>query len=123
MERPSQWWIRLAALSGLASVIAGAFGAHGVADPMVKELLRTGSTYGLVHALSTIAAVILARQSGRGVGVAPGLFLAGELMFCGSLYALALDAPRWVGAVTPLGGLCFMGGWAALAFSRGRASP
>ncbi|HWF01215.1 MAG TPA: DUF423 domain-containing protein [Caulobacteraceae bacterium] len=124
MERAGEgWWVRLAALCGLAAVIAGAFGAHGVTDPMAKELLRTASTYGLVHALATIGAVLLARQTGRSAGVAPGLFLAGELLFCGSLYALALGAPRWVGAITPLGGLSFMGGWAALVFSRGRPAP
>jgi uncharacterized membrane protein YgdD (TMEM256/DUF423 family) len=114
-------WIRLAALSGLISVMAGAFGAHGMAGrPMAQDLLKTGAQYEAIHALATVAAVLLARDGGRRAVLAPTLFLTGSLLFSGSLYALALGAPRLVGAVTPLGGLAFMAGWASLIWTGGR---
>jgi uncharacterized membrane protein YgdD (TMEM256/DUF423 family) len=109
-------WLRLAAVSGFVSVAVGAFAAHGVSDPVAKELLHTGSTYEAIHALATLACGIFA---GRRVGVAAALFLAGSVLFCGSLYALAAGAPRLVGAITPLGGLGFLAGWAVLAWAAG----
>jgi uncharacterized membrane protein YgdD (TMEM256/DUF423 family) len=111
-------WIRLAAASGLLSVAAGAFAAHAVAGTVAKELLRTGAQYEAIHALATLAAVSLAGDRAR-AGLAPLLFLGGTALFSGSLYALALGAPRWIGAITPLGGLAFMAGWASLAFVAG----
>jgi uncharacterized membrane protein YgdD (TMEM256/DUF423 family) len=112
-------WVRLAAASGLVSVAAGAFAAHAAQDPGAKELLRTGSTYEAIHALAALAAIALARGDERPPGLAPALFLGGTVLFSGSLYALALGAPRWTGAITPFGGLAFMAGWLALAV-RGR---
>lgn len=109
-------WTTLAALAALASVAFGAFGAHGVADPKAQAWLRTGAEYGMVHALAVFAA---AHIGGRG-RLAAALFLAGVLVFSGSLYAMALGAPRWLGAVTPLGGLSFMAGWAVLAWAASR---
>lgn len=111
-------WIRLAAVSGLISVAAGAFAAHGVADPAAKEWLRTGATWQAIHALAALAAVTLGGASRR-PAVAPALFLGGTALFSGSLYALALGAPRWLGAITPIGGLIFMAGWAVLAWTAG----
>lgn len=112
-------WIRLAALSGLVSVAAGAFGAHGVADPTAKEWLRTGATYQALHALAILAvAALFPAPAGRSRWP-QALFLLGTLFFSGSLYAMALGAPRWFGAVTPLGGLLFLAGWAALAWAAG----
>jgi uncharacterized membrane protein YgdD (TMEM256/DUF423 family) len=99
----------LACLGGLISVVAGAFGAHGLSDPLLKDVARTGATYGLVHSLAVFAALAVGRSRW-----AAGLFLAGVALFSGSLFALALGAPRWFGAVTPLGGLSFMAGWIAL---------
>lgn len=110
-------WLTLAALAGFASVAFGAFAAHGIADPRAQELLRTGSLYGFAHALATLVAGALAPRA----RLAPALFLAGVLLFSGSLYALALGAPRWVGAVTPFGGLGFLAGWLALAWAVRRA--
>lgn len=112
-------WVRLAAISGLISVAAGAFAAHSVKDAGARELLRTGATYEATHALATLAAVALGRQGGRGSSLAPLLFLGGTVLFSGSLYALALGAPRLVGAITPIGGLGFMAGWAVLALQAG----
>lgn len=110
-------WIRLAAVSGFISVAAGAFAAHGVSDPLSKELLHTGSTYEAVHALATLACAALFTRGGRRAALPPALFLSGSLLFSGSLYALALGAPRWTGAITPVGGLMFLAGWASLAWA------
>ena len=110
-------WVRLAAISGLVSVVAGAFAAHSVKDPGARELLRTGATYEATHALATLAAVAL----GRGTGLVPALFLGGTVLFSGSLYALALGAPRVTGAITPIGGLAFIAGWAVFALQAGGA--
>lgn len=110
-------WLTLAALGGFASVACGAFAAHGTSDPRAQELLRTGSLYGFVHCLATYAAAGVMQLGGRGARLAPGFFLAGVLLFSGSLYALAFGAPRWVGVVTPFGGLSFLAGWLVLAWA------
>ena len=112
-------WIRLAALSGFVSVVAGAFAAHGIVDPGAKELLRTGANYEAIHALATLVAAALFSAGPRRGGWPPALFLFGSLLFSGSLYAMALGGPRWLGAVTPLGGLMFLAGWATLALAAG----
>jgi uncharacterized membrane protein YgdD (TMEM256/DUF423 family) len=109
-------WTSLAAVSGFVAVAAGAFAAHGVADPTSKELLRTGSTYEMAHALATLLCAALAAGIPR-ARLAPAWFLGGSLLFSGSLYALALGAPRLVGAITPFGGLAFLVGWAVLAWA------
>jgi uncharacterized membrane protein YgdD (TMEM256/DUF423 family) len=116
-------WIRLAAISGLIAVAAGVFAAHGVTDPRAKDLLHTGSNYEILHALGTLAAAALFPHTARRAVWPPALFLAGTVLFCGSLYAMALGAPSWVGAVTPFGGLMFMVGWVALAWAAGERSP
>jgi uncharacterized membrane protein YgdD (TMEM256/DUF423 family) len=107
----------LAALSGFIAVAAGAFAAHGMQDPSAKELLRTGSTYELTHALAVLACAGLAGAGMPRARLAPAWFLAGSLLFSGSLYALALGAPRIVGAITPFGGLAFLIGWAVVAWA------
>jgi uncharacterized membrane protein YgdD (TMEM256/DUF423 family) len=110
-------WLTLAALSGFTSVALGAFAAHGTHDPRAQELLRTGSLYGFVHALATFAAAGLMQMGATRARFAPPLFLAGALLFCGSLYGLAFGAPSLLGAVTPFGGLCFLAGWIVLAWA------
>ncbi len=112
-------WMRLAAVSGLASVAIGAFAAHGVTGPLAKELFKTGAQYQAIHALAALACALFINDAGRRARTAPALFLGGSLLFSGSLYALALGAPRWVGAVTPIGGLLFMAGWAVLIWAAG----
>jgi len=109
--------LTLAAIGGFLSVAFGAFAAHGLSDPRAQELLRTGSLYGFIHCLAVFASAALQQMGARRAGIASPFFLAGVLLFCGSLYAMALGAPRWLGAVTPLGGLCFLAGWAVLAWS------
>ena len=107
-------WLTLAALAGLLCVAFGAFAAHGIANPKAQEWLRTGALYGFVHVLAIFAAANLPSPRAR---LAPPVLLAGVLLFSGSLWAMALGAPRWMGAVTPLGGLCFMAGWGLLAWA------
>ncbi|HEX3701358.1 MAG TPA: DUF423 domain-containing protein [Phenylobacterium sp.] len=110
-------WLTLAALAGFVCVAAGAFAAHGMGDPRGQELIRTGSLYGFVHVLASLACLPLIRAGAARARFAPPLFLAGVAMFCGSLYALAFGAPRLVGAITPVGGLAFLAGWLMLAWA------
>lgn len=119
-------WICIGALSGLVAVAAGAFGAHGLKARLAPDLLavfETGARYQMYHALALVLVGVLAlRVSPDAQGLsslkwAGGLFLAGTLLFSGSLYVLALSGQRWLGAVTPLGGLCFLAGWLALAWA------
>jgi len=117
MRWNSRLWGTLAAVSGGVSVAAGAFAAHGIADPIAKEWLRTGATYEMTHALATFACVFLASLGAHRARLAPAFFLTGTVFFSGSLYAMALGAPRWFGAVTPVGGLLFLIGWAVLTWA------
>jgi uncharacterized membrane protein YgdD (TMEM256/DUF423 family) len=114
----------LVAVVGASGVICGAFGAHalrGVVDDHALDIWRTGVDYHLWHALALGVAV--AGGEGRWRTAAAWLFLAGVALFSGSLYALALGAPRLVGVVTPFGGLAFIAGWIALAIAlKARAS-
>ena len=112
-------WLRPAAMSGLISVAVGAFAAHVVTDPATKELLRTGSNYEAIHALAVFACASITGPGASKARIAAGLFLCGAVLFSGSLYALAGGAPRIVGAITPLGGLAFLGGWGVLAWATG----
>ena len=117
MELPARIWMVLASLSGLIAVAAGAFGAHGVADPQAKGWLQTGAHYQLVHALAVFACVMLWRLGGTTAGLAAWLFLAGGFIFSATLYAMALGGPRILGAVTPIGGVLLILGWAVLAWT------
>jgi uncharacterized membrane protein YgdD (TMEM256/DUF423 family) len=114
---PRRYWMMLAALAGFASVAVGAFAAHGVSDPGAKELLKTGSTYAFMHAIATFICALFLRMGATRARFAPALFLPGIVLFSGSLFALAFGAPRWFGAITPLGGLLFLAGWATLAWA------
>ena len=111
-------YVVLAALFGLTGVAAGAFAAHGPpgADPRVLELVGTGASYSLWHALAMLAYAGL-----RGTSKAPlALFAVGVALFSFSLYALALGAPRAVAYATPVGGLALILGWAAVAVEAAR---
>jgi uncharacterized membrane protein YgdD (TMEM256/DUF423 family) len=113
----------LAAVGGFVAVAIGAFAAHGVDDPRAQELLRTGATYGFMHTMATFACATFMQVGARRARFAPGFFLSGVLLFSGSLYALAFGAPRWIGIVTPFGGLCFLAGWAVLAWAARGVDP
>ncbi len=99
-----------AALSAALAIAAGAFGAHGVASPEGAEWLRIGGMYQLMHA---VAALALAGRYPR----CTWLLLSGAAMFAVTLYAMALGAPRWLGAVTPIGGAVMILGWIGVAVS------
>ena len=107
-------WLMLAALNGLMAVGAGAFGAHAVSDPVVKEWLRTGAQYQLVHAVAGLACYGLLRVMLTQAGIAAWLFGLGGLIFGLSLYLMALTGARALGAVTPIGGVLMLAGWAVL---------
>jgi len=110
-------WLGLASLLGLLNVAFGAFGAHGASDPDAARWLRTGAEYGLIHCLACFAAGVAIDLGHGRARLAPAFFIGGVLLFSGSLYAMALGAPRWLGAITPIGGLGFMIGWGLLAFA------
>jgi len=107
------------AFLALLAVMAGAFGAHGLRNLVSErglEVFQTAVTYQIYH---SIALVLLALLAGQGLprkllGWSAGFFLAGILLFSGSLYLLVLTDIRWIGPITPLGGVCFMVGWALL---------
>ncbi len=110
------------AISGFVAVAAGAFGAHALRARLPPDLVavfQTGAQYQLAHALALLACGwMAARTPVAAATVAAGwLFLAGTVLFSGSLYALALSGIRALGAITPVGGIAFLGGWAALAWA------
>lgn len=116
----------LGALNGFVAVAAGAFGAHALKARLTPDLLavfETGARYQMVHALAIVAAgLVAARWPGPAAPVAGWLFVAGCIVFSGSLYVLALSGVRGWGAVTPLGGLALLGGWLCLAWAAVRAA-
>jgi uncharacterized membrane protein YgdD (TMEM256/DUF423 family) len=110
-------WLVFAAVLGFLCVALGAFAAHGIADPRAQAWMRTGAEYGFVHVLASFAAASLVRSGASGARFAPALFLPGVVIFAGTLAAMALGGPLWLGVVTPVGGLLFLAGWAWLAWS------
>jgi uncharacterized membrane protein YgdD (TMEM256/DUF423 family) len=109
------------ALSGLISVAAGAFGAHALRARLTPEYLavfETAARYQMYHALGLLAvAWAVTRWPGPLPAWAGWLFVAGTVLFSGSLYILALSGIRWFGAITPLGGVAFLAGWFCLMVS------
>lgn len=101
---------------GASAVALGAFGAHalrGSLSPSQMDIWRTAVQYHFWHTLAfALAAMMPARA--RAAHWATWLFGLGVVLFCGSLYALALGAPDWIGAITPVGGVCFIMGWIGL---------
>lgn len=118
MERT---FIVLGSLSGLISVAAGAFGAHVLAkrlDPKMLATFETAARYEMYHALALIAVGLLLLKAPSTAGhVAGWAFVVGSAIFCGSLYILVFSGLRWLGAVTPVGGVAFLVGWGALAWA------
>src|ERR687887_2233623 len=114
-------FLALGAISAFVSVAAGAFGAHALRTRLAPDLLavfETGARYEMYHALGLVAvAWAVARWPGSAASAAGWLFLAGTVLFSGSLYALALSGVRALGAVTPFGGVAFLAGWALLAWT------
>lgn len=116
--------LTLAGLIGGLGVAAGAFGAHALRmrlAPRDLEIFETAVRYQLYHALALVAAAWVAdRWPSPLANAAGGLFVAGIVVFSGSLYLLVLTNTRWLGAVTPIGGVAFIAGWFCLALAAQR---
>ena len=112
-------FLALGSLSAGIAVAAGAFGAHALRDRLTPDMLaifETAARYQMYHALALLAvAWMLGRWPGPWPVRAGWLFLAGTVLFSGSLYLLALTGVRWLGAITPMGGLAWLAGWICLA--------
>lgn len=122
--------IIIAALTLLVGVAAGAFGSHGLKRMLEPELLdvwRTAVFYQLIHGLGLLAIAILGARLGLPtgsplLGYAGALMFAGILLFSGSLYILALTGAKWLGAITPIGGLALIAAWAMTAMAAFRSN-
>lgn len=115
----------IGAVSALIGVAAGAFGAHALRGRLDTDLLaifETGARYQMYHALALlVVAWAYTRWPGTLVTTAGWLLVLGTLLFSGSLYALSLSGVRWLGAITPLGGVAFLAGWLCLALAAWRS--
>ncbi len=111
-------WARLGSTFALLAVGLGAFGAHALRsrlEPNLQAIYETGVRYHFYHALGLfVVAWLVETRPSVWVSAAGWSFVAGMVLFSGSLYALALSGQRWLGAVTPFGGLAFLAGWALL---------
>lgn len=120
-RRSCQMLIGIGCLLAALAVAAGAFGAHmlkSVLDPPMLTVFETAARYQMYHALGIIAAGLAGRIFDRPQTAQAGwCFAAGVLLFCGSLYGVSLLGIRWLGAVTPVGGLAFIAGWILFGWS------
>lgn len=114
-------WLFIAAASGFLAVAAGAFGAHALQarlDAQALQIFETAARYQMYHSLALgLAAFAIRDNAARAARVAAAAFLAGIVLFSGSLYVLALAGWGTAALVTPVGGLAFLVGWAALAYA------
>lgn len=111
-------WLLIGSIMGFLSVAGGAFGAHAIkarVEPQMMEVFTTGTRYLMLHAVALLALGLLAdRLSGTSLTVAGWAWTVGTVIFTGSLWLLASTGTRWLGAITPIGGLILLVGWAAL---------
>lgn len=139
MQPTRSWWTVIGALLAGVAVITGAFGAHGLPDFLQdlygtetrnvagEEILawkkyladfRTAADYQMYHGLALVALGVMTNfKCGRARGVAAWFFVLGTVLFSGSLYVLVLTGQRWLGMVTPFGGMFFIFGWCSLAYT------
>lgn len=114
----------LGSASGFVAVALGAFAAHALKSRLAPDLLavfEVGVRYQMYHALALLAVAWASTQwPGPWVNAGGWLFVAGTVIFSGSLYALSLTGERWLGAITPIGGLALLAGWACLAWAAWR---
>ncbi|HOL93810.1 MAG TPA: DUF423 domain-containing protein [bacterium] len=121
MNRPS-FFLIIACVAGGSGVILGAFAAHGLKDrlePRMLEIFQTGVHYQMIHALALLAVSLAGSRlwPGSWTAGACGAWTLGILVFSGSLYLLAVTGIRWLGAITPIGGVAFIAGWIMLALA------
>lgn len=117
--------LKMAGLLGALAVGLGAFGAHGLKsrveagtlDPALLEAFKTGVQYHFYHVLALLAVGCAGLLPGRAATVAVVAWLVGIALFSGSLYLMTLTGARWLGAITPIGGVAFIVGWVALVFA------
>eukprot|EP01100_Stratorugosa_tubuloviscum_P001787 TRINITY_DN13_c3_g1_i3.p1 TRINITY_DN13_c3_g1~~TRINITY_DN13_c3_g1_i3.p1 ORF type:complete len:127 (-),score=47.70 TRINITY_DN13_c3_g1_i3:145-525(-) len=111
-------WFKIGCFSAAAAVALGAFGAHGlqkrVSDPKLIKTWETAASYHLVHSLAIVAASV---APGVSLSLPQSIFASGIFLFSGSLYTLVLTDQKWLGAITPFGGLSFIIGWIILGLS------
>jgi len=119
-------WFAIGAFASALGVTLGAFGAHALKTRITEDLLiifETAVRYQMYHALALLAVAWAAsRWPGTWVNASGWLFLTGIVIFCGSLYVMTFTGARWLGAITPIGGLCFILGWIALAVASMRGA-
>jgi len=119
----TQFFLAIAAILGGISVAAGAFGSHALRGQLSEraiEIFETGARYQMYHALALLAVAILLSQAKLvpvTLPLAGFAFIAGVLVFSGSLYALSISGIKWLGAIAPFGGACFILGWVCLAIA------
>ena len=110
----------IAGISGFLSVALGAFGAHGLKNKLSPDMMavfQTAVQYHQVHSVALLVVALLVGNSASGAGTYAGwLFVAGIVIFSGSLYTLSITEIRILGAITPIGGLAFLAGWLCLAW-------
>ncbi len=119
-------WVSISAVLGALAVIMGAFGAHGLqgrVEEKAIEWVRTGAHYQLTHALALLGWALWRQHSGQESTIPGWGFLVGTLIFSGTLYAMTLGAPRWFGAITPIGGSLLIGAWLVFAWQALNSSP
>ncbi|APW62430.1 DUF423 domain-containing protein [Paludisphaera borealis] len=122
------FWLRIGAVWGFLAVAMGAFGAHGLKDRLTAldqtANFHTAAQYHMYIALALVAVGLLQAmgRSGTALSVAGWSFLIGSVIFSGSLYVLSLTGLKWLGAITPIGGVAILVGWAALAVAAGRST-
>ncbi len=110
-------WVVIAPVSGALAVLLGAFGAHALRARLPAERLASWNIaveYHLVHSAVLLALALFGLATSRSVSLPAGLVLAGIVLFSGSIYGLVLTEQRWLGPVTPLGGVCLIAGWLSL---------
>ena len=110
-------WTYIAAALGSSAILLGAFGAHGLRDRVSPESIanwNTAASYHLTHALAILALALFASATGRSVTLPATLLSTGVLFFSGSIYLLVLTGQKWLGPITPLGGLLMAAGWLAI---------
>ncbi|WP_372779925.1 DUF423 domain-containing protein [Litorivivens sp.] len=115
-----QFFLAASAISGFLAVALGAFGAHALKQRLSADMLavyETAVQYHFYHTLALLAVAVLMVGGAQGLKLSAVLFLVGTVIFSGSLYALALSGVKVLGAVTPIGGLCLLAGWACLAYA------
>ena len=114
----SSIWILVGAVSGFIIVVLGAFGAHGLRDILTSnqtiDIYNKAVLYQMFHSIAILIVGLLEINLGKTFNLMGILFTSGILIFSGSLYLLAITNMKWLGAITPIGGLCFLAGWVIL---------